>query len=116
MEHKVKGRKFKRNAKSRKALMRGLACALINREKIKTTLAKAKELRPFTERLITKAKKGTPSQKKKIISILDQKKAYLHLIRDLSKKYIDRNGGYTRIVKLGPRKGDGAEMAIIELI
>ena len=116
MRHKIKGRRFKRRKGPRKALIRSLVCSLIKYEKIKTTKEKAKEIRPIIEKLITKAKKNNFSQNRQIRASLDNKEAYKHLTRDLFKRYTDRQGGYTRIIKIGKRLGDQAEIVQIEFV
>jgi len=115
MKHKVKGRQFKRNKAQRKALLKHLTEALVLYEKITTTTAKAKELSVFAEKLITTAKKQNLSSAKAIHSILADEPAK-KMINNISKKYESRNGGYTRVIKIGERKGDVAEMAMIELV
>ena len=116
MRHRIKKRKFKRRKEARKALIRGLVCSLIKHEKIKTTKEKAKEICPMTERLVTKAKKDNPTCKRQIRALLNNKEAYKHLTHDLFKRYIGRQGGYTRIIKIGKRQGDQAEIVQIELV
>jgi len=115
MKHKVKGRQFKRNKSQRKALLKHLTEALVLHEKITTTTAKAKELSVYAEKLITTAKKQNLSSAKAVHNILADEAAK-KMINDISKKYKSRNGGYTRIIKVGERKGDVAEMSIIELV
>lgn len=115
MRKRKKGRKLSRKRDQRKALLRGLMRELFLKEKIKTTLAKAKEIRRFAERKITLAKRGNlHSQRllKKDFSPEIVKK----LIREIGPRYKERKGGYIRIIKLGPRESDGAEMAMIELL
>ena len=115
MKHRVKGRQFKRSKSQRKALLKHLTEAIILREKITTTTAKAKELSVYVEKLITVAKKQNLASAKAVHSkIADQ--AAKKLIRDISKKYKERNGGYTRVIKIGERKGDVAEMSVIEFV
>lgn len=115
MKHRIKGRQFKRSKSQRKALLKHLTEALILCEKITTTTAKAKELSVYAEKLITTAKKQNLASAKAVHSkIADQ--AAKKLIKDISKKYQERNGGYTRIIKVGERKGDVAEMSVIELV
>lgn len=117
MRHHNTKRKFGREKNQRNALISSLALNLIIREKIKTTLPKAKELRPFVEKIITRAKKNDISSRKLIIARLsNRKKEVKKVFEKIAPKYLDKNGGYTRIIKLGQRKSDGAEMAIIEFI
>ena len=119
MRHLLKGRKFNRTASHRLALKRNLAISLIEHRRIKTTLPKAKELQGFVERLITYAKKNNLSSHrlitKKLPGSLGKKSANI-LIHDIAPNYNDRNGGYTRIIKLDNRKNDNAQMSIIEFV
>ncbi len=116
MRHRVAHRKLGRTTEHRISLLRNLAASLFIHERIRTTLAKAKELRPFAERLITLSKKDSLHARRRALSIMVHKEAVAKLFRDLSARFADRPGGYTRILKLGPRKGDGAPMAFIELV
>ena len=115
MKHYKKGRKLSRQRDQRKALLKNLAAHLILREKIITTEAKAKEIKPFVEKLITKSKKNDLSSVRYLSGYLPIK-ARQKIISQIGPRYQKRAGGYTRIIKLGPRKTDGAKMAIIELI
>ena len=115
MKHHNKIRSFGRPTNQRKALMRSLARALIKSEKIKTTEMKAKELRPYVERLITYGKKGTLSDRRRL-SALVGKDASLKVFTELAPRFEKRSGGYTRITKLSPRKGDASPMAFIEFV
>ena len=112
----MSGRKLNRTSSHRKALLMNLANSLIKHEQIKTTLPKAKELRPYVEKLITLGKKGQLSNKKQAISILHDLEVVNKLFSDIAKRYENRNGGYIRIMKYGFRTGDAAPMAIIELV
>ncbi len=116
MRHHSVKRKFGREKDQRNALMRSLARNLINETKIKTTLAKAKELRPFVEKLVTKAKAGTLASHRILVSKLDGEREAKVLVDTIAKKYADRKGGYTRIIKLSPRTLDAAPMAMIEFV
>ena len=117
MRHHNTKRKFGRDKMGRKALLNSLALNLIVRGKIKTTLPKAKELRPFIEKLVTKAKDGNLATRRVIISKLSNRsKEVKKLFEVIAPKYMDKNGGYTRVLKLGVRKADGAPMALIEFI
>lgn len=117
MRHGNNKRKFGRVRKVRNALMNSLALNLIVREKIKTTLPKAKELRPFIEKLVTRAKKGDTATRRTIISSLSgRSREVKKLFEVIAPKYADKKGGYTRVVKLGVRVADGAPMAIIEFV
>lgn len=115
MKKKKPGRKFGRESAQRKALMNGLARSLFLKERIKTTEAKAKELRPFAEKLITRAKKSDLSARRYLVRYFDNQ-TVKKLVEEIAKKYENRPGGYTRIIKLGLRKSDASEMAIIELV
>ena len=114
--HRVTGRKLSRYKDQRKALLRGLTVDLIRHERITTTLAKAKETRVMTEKLITHGKKGTLHNRRVALSQVPNKKAVAKVFDELGPRYAERPGGYTRIIKLGPRQGDGASMAVIELV
>jgi len=117
MRHHNNKRKFGLDKNQRKALFNSLALNLIVREKIKTTLPKAKELRPLIEKLITKAKKKDIATRRLVISMLSNRaKETKKLFEVVAPKYVDKKGGYTRILKLGVRKSDGAEMAQIEFV
>lgn len=117
MRKKVKKTKILGRSKDhRQALLRNLAQDLILKEKIRTTLAKAKTLRPFVEPLITKARLGTAHAQRQIAAVFYKKEAVENLMRKVAPRYKNRPGGYTRIVKLGRRAKDGAEMAVIELV
>ncbi len=116
MRHGVSGRKFNRHTGHRRALLANLANSLIRHEQIKTTLPKAKDLRPFVEKLITLGKHGTLHDRRQAISVLRDQENVRKLIGPLADRYKKRPGGYIRIVKAGFRYGDNAPMAIIELI
>ena len=116
MRHRVKGRKFNRTSSHRLATFRALATAVIKHKKIKTTVAKAKELRRFLEPMITRARQNTVHARREIFKHIKDKDALQELFGTIIEKVGERAGGYTRIVKLGNRKGDAAEMAIIELV
>ncbi len=116
MRHGDKINNLGRTASHRKALLSGLACQLIQNKKIVTTLAKAKALRPYVEPLITKAKENTTHQRRIVFSSLNDKLAVKELFESVSPKVGGRAGGYTRILKLGKRVGDNAELALIELV
>ena len=119
MRHLVKGRKLNRTASHRIALKRNLAMSLIEHKSIKTTLQKAKELQGFVERLVTYAKKGNLTSHRLITQKLPGKlgkKMTNMLVHDIAPNYLDRSGGYTRIIKLENRKNDNAQMSIIEFV
>ena len=114
--HGVAGRNLSRRKDQRKALLRGLTVELIQHERIVTTLAKAKETRIVAEKLITHGKKGTLHHRRVALSQVPNDAAVKKVFNDLARRYDERPGGYTRITKLGPRQGDGAQMAVIELV
>ena len=116
MRHRKQGRQLRRTSEQKLALMRTLAKALIERGAIETTEAKAKELRPFVEKLITKAKTGTLHNRRLAGRHVAHRETADKLFQEIGPKFASRKGGYTRILKTGHRKGDGAEMARIELI
>jgi large subunit ribosomal protein L17 len=116
MRHRVAGRKLQRTSSHRTALFRNMAAALIKHEQITTTLAKAKELRPYTEKLITLAKKGGLSNRRLAHARMLDETQLTKLFDTIAPRYADRNGGYTRIIKAGIRASDAAPIAIIELV
>ena len=116
MRHRKSVRKLNRTAAHRRATLRSLSKALFEKKHIRTTVAKAKEARRFSERLITLAKKGTLHARRLAMARLNDKGVVNILFDEIGPQYADRNGGYTRIVKLGQRPGDGAHMAILELV
>ena len=116
MRHGDKNNNLSRTASHRKALLSNLACQLFQYKKIVTTLAKAKALRPYVEPLITKAKENTTHQRRLVFSHLQDKEAVKELFDVISAKVASRPGGYTRVIKLGRRVGDNAELAMIELV
>jgi len=116
MRHKIHGRKLNRTSSHRKAMFANMAVALVMNEQIKTTLPKAKELRPYIEILVTKAKKADLSARRMVIAKIKDKEATEKLLSVLGKRYIDRPGGYTRIIKGGFRHGDMAPIAYIEFV
>ncbi|OCL27812.1 50S ribosomal protein L17 [Orenia metallireducens] len=109
-------RKLGRKSAPRKALFIGLANALFKNERIETTEAKAKEVRRIAEKLITKAKKGTQHDRRQVMSTLQDKDTVQVLFDEIAPRFAERQGGYTRILKVGPRRGDSAPMAILELV
>jgi large subunit ribosomal protein L17 len=116
VRHKRKGRKLGRDASHRKALFANLTNALVEHGRIKTTEAKAKELRPIAERMITLGKRGDLHARRQALAFLRSKDHTHRLFDEVAPRFADRPGGYTRIVKLGPRLGDAAEMAYVELV
>ena len=116
MRHRHKGRQLSRTATHRKAVLRNLATALFRHERIETTTAKAKELRPYAERLITLARRGDVHSRRLAGRKIQDRQVLGKLFDDLAPRYTERPGGYTRILKVGNRKGDAAEMSLIELV
>src|SRR6185436_7758165 len=116
MKHRVAGRKLGRTSMHRTALLRNLSTELFRHERIRTTLMKAKELRPFAEKLITLSKRETLHARRLVLRDIHDKDVVSKMFDTISSRFAARPGGYTRIVKLGPRRGDNAEMALIELI
>ena len=116
MKHNITHRKLNRTTSHRKALLMNLSNSLIKHEQITTTLSKAKELRPFVEKIITLGKKGDLVSRRKAISILQDQKNTKKIFDVISERYKKRSGGYTRIIKVGNRFGDNARTAIIELV
>ncbi len=116
MRHRISGRKLNRTSAHRKAMFANMAAALIKHEQIKTTLPKAKELRPFVEKLVTFAKKGDLHARRQAMSSLRDEAMVAKLFETLGERYADRSGGYTRVLKAGSRYGDNAPMAIIEFV
>ncbi len=116
MRHRVAGRKLQRTTAHRNALFRNMAAALIKHEQITTTLAKAKELRPYVEKLVTLAKKGGLSNRRLAHARLMDETQLVKLFDVIAPRYAERNGGYTRVIKAGIRASDAAPIAIIELV
>ncbi|MGD1092790.1 MAG: 50S ribosomal protein L17 [Bryobacteraceae bacterium] len=116
MRHKVAGYKLKRNLGSRKALFKGLVTSVIEHERIITTVPKAKAIKPLVERMITLAKRDTLHTRRQAAAFLETPAAVKKLFDKLGTRFGQRNGGYTRVIRLGNRKGDGAEQAMIELV
>ncbi|MFP5454119.1 MAG: 50S ribosomal protein L17 [Alphaproteobacteria bacterium] len=116
MRHRVGGRKLQRTASHRTALFRNQSAALIKHEQIMTTLAKAKELRPYVEKLVTLAKKGGLANRRLAHARLQDDVQLKKLFEVLAERYASRNGGYTRIIKAGIRASDAAPMAVIEFV
>ncbi len=116
MRHGKKGNHLGRKSAHRKAMLANMACSLIEHKRINTTLAKAKALQKFVEPLITKSKTDTTHSRRVVFRYLRSKQGAAELFREVAPKIVDRPGGYTRIIKLGTRLGDAAEMAMIELV
>ena len=113
MRHKKKGRKLNRSSSHRKALMKNMAISLIMHEKISSTHEKCKELQRYVEPLITSGKKGGLHSRRRVASKLNHKEAVRKVFAELGPRYSDRPGGYTRVVRIGARPGDSAEMSVI---
>ncbi len=116
MRHQRAGRKLGRDSAHRKSLYANLAVALIEHGRIKTTEAKAKEVRPFVEQMITLGKRGDLAAHRQAVRVLRSKSAAHVLFSEVAPRFAERPGGYTRVVKLGPRQGDAAPMAYLELV
>lgn len=116
MRHRNKGRKLGRTAEHREALLRNMATSLFRHGRINTTTEKAKELRGFAERLITLAKRGDLHARRMAARQIADREVLAQLFDQIGPRFAERPGGYTRVLKLGHRRGDGAEMALIELV
>lgn len=116
MRHRKAGRKLGRDSAQRKALHAGLASALIEHGRIRTTEAKAKEVRPIVEEMITLGKRGDVAAHRQAVAFLRSKPVAHKLFADVAPRFAERPGGYTRVVKIGPRQGDAAPMAYLELV
>ena len=116
MRHNVRGRKLGRTTAHRRALFRNQLASLVRRERIRTTLHKAKELRPIAEKVVTQARRGTVHARRTVNRWLPDRDLVKKLFDEIGPRFAERPGGYTRIVKLGPRLGDGAEMAVLEFV
>jgi large subunit ribosomal protein L17 len=116
MRHRLSGRKLNRTSAHRKAMFDNLAAALIQHEQIKTTLPKAKDLRPIVEKLITLGKRGNLHARRQAIALLGDAKLAAKLFDTLAPRYAKRSGGYTRVLKAGFRYGDASPMAVIEFV
>lgn len=115
MRHRKKGRSLSRKPQHRKATLRNMATSLFRHERIRTTQAKAKELRPFAEKLITLARDDDVHSRRRVRRHIADREVLGKLFDDIGPRYAGQDGGYTRVLKLGARKGDGAELALIEL-
>jgi len=116
MRHNVKGRKLGRTSAHRKAMFRNQLASLVEYERIRTTLPKAKELRPIAEKIVTQGKKGTLHARRQVNRWLPRRDLVKKVFDEIAPRFEERAGGYLRIVKLGPRQGDGAEMALVEFV
>ena len=110
------GRKLGRATDARLAMLRGLTTLFLEKGKVETTVARAKEVSSLAEKMITIAKKDTLANKRNVMAFITKEDVATKLFKEIAPKYENRNGGYTRITKIGPRRGDAAEMAIIELV
>ena len=116
MRHRIKGKKLSRDSAQRKALLRSLVTSFLEKERIRTTLAKAKATRPVAEKMITLAKKNSLHSRRLALRFIYKREVVKKLFDEIGPRFSERPGGYTRIVKIGPRAGDGAEMALLELV
>ena len=116
MRHNVRGRKLGRTSAHRKAMFRNQLTSLIEHERIRTTLHKAKELRPIADRMVTHGKKGTIQARRQVRRWVPSRDHVRKLFDEIAPRFEERQGGYTRIIKLGPRVGDAAEMALLEFV
>lgn len=116
MRHRVKGKKLRRDSAQRKALLRSLVTSFLEKERIRTTLAKAKATRPIAEKMITLAKNNSLHSRRLALRFIYKREVVKKLFDEIGPRFSERPGGYTRIIKIGPRAGDGAEMALLELV
>lgn len=116
MRHRRKGRKLGRTASHRKAMLRNLVTEFLDKERIVTTISKAKEARPVAEKMITLGKRENLHARRRALSFIRRKSVVYKLFDDIAPRFSERNGGYTRILRLGFRQGDQAEMALLELV
>ena len=116
MRHNVKGRKLGRTTEHRQAMFRNQLASLVESGRIRTTLMKAKELRPIAEKIVTKGKRGTVDARRQVRRWIAKRQLVKKLFEEVAPRFQERNGGYLRILKLGPRPGDGAEMAFLEFV
>ncbi|MFO7734176.1 MAG: 50S ribosomal protein L17 [Candidatus Aminicenantes bacterium] len=116
MRHKVTRGNLSRNTAHRRALLRNLVTSFLERERMRTTLVKARTARPIAEKMITLAKRGTLHARRQALAYMTKESAVKKLFDEIGPRFSERPGGYTRIVKLAPRAGDGAQMAMLELI
>ena len=116
MRHSIRGRRLGRTTAHRRAMFRNQLASMVEHGRITTTLQKAKELQPIFEKCVTKGKRGTVHARRQVRRWISNRDLLKKLFDDIAPRMADRDGGYTRVLKLGPRKGDGAEMAILELV
>ena len=109
-------RKLGRPTAHRNAMLRGMVTLLLENGQVETTLTRAKEVRSMAEKMITLGKKNTLASRRQALAFITKEEVVVKLFNEIAPSYADRNGGYTRVLKIGPRRGDGAEMAIIELV
>jgi len=116
MRHRKDNRKLGRTVSHRKALLSNLASALFEHKHVKTTTAKAKEVQRFADRLMSFAKRGSLADRRQVLRFIRDRHIVKTLFEEIAPQFKDRNGGYTRVIKLGQRRGDGAELALVELV
>jgi len=116
MRHRVASKKLGRNSAQRKALLRNLVTSFLEKERIRTTLAKAKATRPVAEKMITLSRTNSLHARRRVLGFIYKKDVVKKMFEEIGPRFSERPGGYTRIVKLGPRSGDGTEMAMLEMI
>lgn len=116
MRHRVKSQRLGRDTAQRKALLRNMTTSFLEKERMRTTLPKAKAIRPVAEKMITLAKTNTLHTRRQALRFIYKKDVVKKLFEDIGPRFQERPGGYTRIIKIGPRAGDGTEMAMIELV
>ncbi len=116
MRHLVKSKKLGRNSAQRRALLRNLVTSFLEKERIRTTLAKAKATRPVAEKMITLSRTNSLSARRRALAYIYKESVVKKLFEEIGPRFSERPGGYTRIVKLGPRDGDGTEMAMLEMV
>jgi large subunit ribosomal protein L17 len=116
MRHRIKGKKLRRDSAQRKALLRSLVTSFLEKERIRTTLAKAKATRPLAEKMITLAKNNSLHSRRLALRFLYKRDVVKKLFDDIGPRFSERPGGYTRIIKISPRAGDGADMALLEMV
>jgi large subunit ribosomal protein L17 len=116
MRHLVKIKRLRRNSAQRRALLRSLVTSFLEKGRIRTTLAKAKAARPIAEKMITMSKKDDLHSRRRVLKYIFKKSVVKKLFDDIGPRFSERPGGYTRIIKLGQRSGDGAEMALLEFV
>ncbi|MCG8605027.1 50S ribosomal protein L17, partial [bacterium] len=116
MRHRKSGRKLNRTASHRKAVLANLAGSLFDHKQVRTTVAKAKEVRKTVDRMITFAKSGSLADRRQVLKTIRNKKLVKTIFEEIAPTYKDRNGGYTRVIRIGNRNGDGADMAVLELV